>query len=114
MAFANGIGAGEIHAQLVAQHESHIRDGHVLVGTHADAHHDTRRRLELVERLALFIEEGDADYAGAGVAVAMVDIGDGLDDFRRADALSGWPIHFVVRFVPQIAGVLFHHGGEVF
>ena len=40
--------------------------------------------LEQMQRLALLIEDGDAQDFGAAVAIAMIDVGDGLDDLGRA------------------------------
>ena len=81
-AFAQGVDAGEIDAQVIAQNESDIRRDERFTGENADANTQRRVRLEQLHRAAPIIDNGDAQDFGAAVAVTKIDIGDSFDNFR--------------------------------
>src|ERR1017187_1230221 len=114
VSFAAGVGAGEIHAQLVAQHEADDGHGDFGLGAHADSDHDACRRRQQGKRRAILGEDRDADDFGAGVAVAVIDIGNGADDFGSARRAGGGGHCDAGGFAEAIGGVLLDHGGHVF
>src|ERR1035437_439092 len=114
VAFARGIRAGKIHAELIAQHEADDGQGHIGRGAHADAHQNARTGLQDRNRAALLIEHGDAQDFGAAIAETVVDIGDGFDDFGGCHGAAAARLRIGDGFQQEIGGILLGHGGEVF
>lgn len=81
MALAKGVGTGEIDAQVVAEHEADVGVENGLAGARADAEDDFGGGFEEVERAAVGVGGLDADDLRAGVAVAVIDVGDAGDEF---------------------------------
>src|ERR1017187_8831960 len=82
-AFARRVGAGKIETHLVAHDESHYRQCNILRGTYADPNHNRGHRFQQMYGVTGEIEYGDADDLRAAVPKPMVDIGNGLNHFRR-------------------------------
>src|ERR1035437_7616409 len=113
VALAAGVGAGEIHAEVVAQHEADNGQRDRYPRAHADAYHDAGGGGKHGQRAALLAKHGDADDVGASIAVAVVDVGDGVDDFG-GEGWSGIAMLVVHTAAAQsIRGILLHHGGHV-
>ena len=81
MAFAEGVGPGEVDAEVVAEHEADVGIEDGVFGAGGDAEDDLGAGFEEVEGAAVGIGDEDADDFGAAVAVAVVDVGDGSDEF---------------------------------
>src|ERR1035437_6931669 len=114
VAFARGIGAGEIHAELIAQHETDDGQGDIGGGAHADAHQNARAGFQNGEGAALLVEHGDADDRGAAIAETVIDIGDGFDDFGGCHETGAAGLGIGGGFEKEVGGILLGHGGEVF
>src|SRR5690348_15105633 len=88
VAFAGSAGPGEIDAHLVAQHEADDRPRHVGFASYADPHQNARLGLEQMKRLAVLVQHADTEYFSAAIAMAVIDVGDGIDEHRCARRVS--------------------------
>src|SRR5258706_3862788 len=77
---AGGVGAGEIEAHVVSQHEAHDGQAKIYVGADTDADDDGRRGFQNRKGSRVMVEHGDPNDLRTCVAVTMVDGRDGFDD----------------------------------
>ena len=114
VAFAKGVGAGEIDAQVIAKHEADVGVENGFGGAGADAEDDFGGGFEEVEGTAIGVGDLDADNLRAGIAVAVVDVGDAGDEFGGLRGGGGLGRCVFGAGEAEELGVLFDHVGQVF
>src|SRR5579871_6563187 len=79
VALARGVGAGEINAQVIPEHETHDGPIESSFGSHADTYYGCRTWLQRADSLAFRVHDGDSDDLRAAVAEAVIDVGNAFD-----------------------------------
>ena len=109
VAFAFGVGIGEVEPEVVTQHEAYGGTGKILVGAERDSYDDAALGHHQMEGLGVFVEDRDTEDFGAAVAVAVIHVGDGVDDGgRRFPRTEGWGCAAC-----EVGTGAFGHGGEI-
>jgi hypothetical protein len=112
-AFTGGIGATEVHAEVVPDHKADYGKRQILNGADGDAHGDACVGLQKVDRFAVVIVDADSEDFGLPVPVPVVDVGEGSNEFLGSGGVGQLGGGNLERCVLQVGGIALVHFGHI-